>query len=271
MNYTKNLDLSHDKINSVLWLKIGVPHELHYSYKTICDFYEELPKIKKTIINENIKFLVIKSPNPTVWNMGGDLEFFIDCIKQNNYPALKDYAYKCVEGVHMINKAFETSCSVICLLEGNAYGGGFECALSADYIIAEEQVKCSFPETIFDTFPGMGAYSFLTRKVGYEKAHQLIQSNQKWEAKDLEEMNLIWKCVEKDCAITTLLKGFKEDLFKPKNEFEKACKVPPKEELLTIVDIWLNGIMNLDEKTIAIMEKIVANQKKLVLKQKTAN
>ena len=51
-------------------------------------------------------------------------------------------------------------------MQGECLGGGFEAALSSDVIVAEKSARFGFPEILFNLFPGMGAYSFLERKIG---------------------------------------------------------------------------------------------------------
>src|SRR3972149_4441233 len=56
--------------------------------------------------------------------------------------------------------------TTISLVQGDALGGGFETALSSDVIIAEQSAAMGLPEVLFNLFPGMGAYSLLTRRIG---------------------------------------------------------------------------------------------------------
>lgn len=163
----ENIEIQVDSNRNILWLLIGSPYELHYSYKTVCSFNESLNTIKSTIANENIKYVILTSANKEVWNMGGDLEMFANSVLQKKEDIIRDYAYKCIEVLAVINKNFYSDVIVTSVVQGNAFGGGFECALSGGYIIAEEHAKFSFQEVLFGTFPGMGAYSFLTRKLGF--------------------------------------------------------------------------------------------------------
>ena len=45
----------------------------------------------------------------------------------------------------------------IALVQGDALGGGFECALAHDLIIAERSAKLGLPEVLVNLFPGIGA------------------------------------------------------------------------------------------------------------------
>lgn len=67
---------------------------------------------------------------------------------------------------------FDTDLTTVSLIQGDALGGGFEASLSSNLIIAERGVKMGLPEVIFNLFPGMGAYSILSRKVGAATAEK---------------------------------------------------------------------------------------------------
>ena len=49
-------------------------------------------------------------------------------------------------------------------------GGGFEAALSSQVLIAERSARFGFPEIMFNLFPGMGAYSLISRRIGGKRA-----------------------------------------------------------------------------------------------------
>lgn len=51
------------------------------------------------------------------------------------------------------------------MVQGDAFGGGLEFALSSNILVAEQGTRLGFPEILFNLFPGMGAYTFLYRKV----------------------------------------------------------------------------------------------------------
>lgn len=262
MEIKKNVNIEIDHQNKLLWLEIGSNDELHYSYETICNIYDSLDSIKKIIESEKLTHVFIKSPNKKVWNMGGDLKMFLDCINSNDILQLKDYAYKCVKSVHDINNGFRTNATVVSIIQGNAFGGGFECALSTHYIVAEEHVKFSFPESLFGTFPGMGAYSFLTRKVGFFKAHEMINSSKKWDTHELYNLKLITHVAKTQNGIAEALDLKSKNIFAPQNQFEKVCSNLNVIELIEIVDIWIDQVMSLDNKKIEFMRKLIEAQKK---------
>jgi DSF synthase len=77
------------------------------------------------------------------------------------------------------------------LVAGDALGGGFESALSCDFIIAEEAARFGLPEILYGLFPGMGACSFLSRRVGQAKAESLILDGRLYGTSEVKEIGLI--------------------------------------------------------------------------------
>jgi len=79
---------------------------------------------------------------------------------------LLEYGRACIDNVYAWHSNFDLPLTTIALVQGDALGGGFESALSATVLVAEESARMGFPEILFNLFPGMGAYSLLSRKVG---------------------------------------------------------------------------------------------------------
>jgi DSF synthase len=257
----ENFKIQVDSNRSILWLLIGSPNELHYSYKTVCSFHESLNTIISTITNEKLKYVILTSAHKEVWNMGGDLEMFANSVLHRKEDVIKDYAHKCVEVLAVINNGFYNDVIVISVIQGNAFGGGFECALSGGYIIAEEHAKFCFPEVLFGTFPGMGAYSFLTRRLGFTKAHEMITSGKKWTAYEMQKLGLVNFVCKTGRASETILEKIEKNELKNVNPFEKICCQVSVVELKEIVDIWLETTLKLDTRKIEFMQKLADAQK----------
>jgi DSF synthase len=255
------LHLKVDKAYSILWIRIGTPNELHYSYKTVCTISDTIPYIKKLVQENNIRYTVLLSANKNVWNMGGDLELFADCVKNRNIDTLRDYALKCINVVYNFNAQLDANVIVVSIVQGNAFGGGFECALAGNYIIAEEHAKFSFPEVVFGTFPGMGAYSFLTRKIGYNRASEMINSNEKWTSQELKKSGIIDFVTECGNGINCFYELLNRNQFTVNSKYKSICASVPISELHNIIELWIESVMALNEKKIRIIEKIISAQR----------
>src|SRR2546421_2762693 len=135
---------------------------------------------------------VLASRVPRVFNLGGDLALFVLLIKARDREALAHYAKLCIDNMYpRIHNFFSATLTKIALVQGDALGGGFECALASDVIVAEESAQLGFPEILFNLFPGMGAYSLLSRRIGMRAAEELILSGRILPAAELRKMGVV--------------------------------------------------------------------------------
>lgn len=80
--------------------------------------------------------------------------------------------------VHRIKKP------LICAVQGFAFGGGFEMALSCDMILASEDAKFAFPEVNIGVMPGAGGTQMLTKAMGRRKAIEWLWLGEPMPAKE---------------------------------------------------------------------------------------
>ena len=123
-----------------------------------------------------VDYLVLASNMPGVFNLGGDLNLFQEYILNQNREGLYHYAKQCIETLYPFTSGLGKGVTTISLVQGDALGGGFEAAMSSNVLIAERSARMGLPEVLFNLFPGMGACSFLSRKLGVVEAQRLIAS-----------------------------------------------------------------------------------------------
>lgn len=85
-----------------------------------------------------VHYSVLRSAHPDYFSLGGDLTHFRSCIQQGDRVALQDYARLCLDIMYELATSLNRHVTTITLVQGRALGGGFEAALSADFLIAEE-------------------------------------------------------------------------------------------------------------------------------------
>ena len=139
-----------------------------------------------------VNHYVTASRIPGVFNVGGDLALFAMLIKAGDREALAHYAKLCIDNMLSAHPSFfSPTLTTISLVQGDALGGGFECALASDVIVAEESAQMGLPEILFNLFPGMGAYSLLARRIGMRAAEELILSGKVLSAAELHKMGIV--------------------------------------------------------------------------------
>ncbi|MBW2660385.1 MAG: enoyl-CoA hydratase/isomerase family protein, partial [Deltaproteobacteria bacterium] len=166
------------------YFSLKMLQELRQTQQNIIDYFGT----KKTDINLPIRYVVLYSQVSGVFSLGGDLALFSKLIKEKNREQLLDYAKKCVDICYLNSVNMHLPVTTISMVEGLALGGGFESALSGNILVASEDAEMGFPEIRFNLFPGMGAYSLLTRRSGRAIAEKMILSGATYSGKQLYEM-----------------------------------------------------------------------------------
>jgi DSF synthase len=214
-----------------------------------------------------LKYAVLSSKFPGVFNLGGDLAFFRGAILRRDHGELERYARMCVNDLYPWHRNFDLPVTTISLVQGQALGGGFEAALASTLVVAEESAKLGFPEVLFNLFPGMGAYSFLQRKVGRRVTEELITSGNMYSARQLYDMGVI-DIITPDgtgeAAVHSLIRkharaGSGRRAFElVRREFEAVTL----EELERITAIWVQTAMQIDERDLKMMDRLVRAQQR---------
>jgi len=84
---------------------------------------------------------------------------------------------------------------VIAAVNGDAYGGGLEMALSCDFIYARRGARLALSETRLALIPGVGGTQTLPRAAGERRAKELIFTGQAFEA----QQGYDWGVVNRVC------------------------------------------------------------------------
>ncbi len=215
-----------------------------------------------------IRFLVLASKTPGIYSLGGDLHLFKRCIETRDRETLRQYASGCIEALHLMANNLFLPLTTISLAQGDALGGGFEAALSCSVIIAERRSRFGFPEVLFNLFPGMGAYSFLARRIGAVKAERIILSGSVYTAEQLHAMGVVDILVEDgggEGAVHTYVEKHKrrpnayESVYRARQRYHPVTS----EELTDIADVWVDAAMRVRAKDLRIMEMLVKSQDRL--------
>ena len=214
----------------------------------------------------DVRYYVTGSRIARVFNLGGDLALFVLLIKSRDREALAHYARLCIENMYPRTQSFfSPTLTKIALVQGDALGGGFECALASDLIVAEEGAQLGFPEVLFNLFPGMGAYSLLSRRIGMRAAEELILSGTMLPAAKLHEMgvvDILARDGEGPLAVREWIAGNARRRNAVQAAFRaKRCVNPvTRAELDAITDVWVDAAFRLTDRDLKMMSRIVRAQ-----------
>lgn len=223
-----------------------------------------------TIVNlEKVEAIVSISEDPSTWGLGGDLKYFFHCIQEGKDRELFEYAHKCVQLISLNNSGFNTGLPSISILSGRAYGGGFESALSSNIILSRPRLKATFPEVKFGSFPGMGAYSMLTRKLGFKATDALIAEGKSYDADALEKLGIIdgviaFETIEQ---LNVLLQPYLDAYLA--DPFKQLYHRIPMEELISGTNMWVDQMLALSNNDTSKIYRIFNLQEDQLKSQET--
>ena len=213
---------------------------------------------------QRIKHVVLASDSD-VFNLGGDLELFCQLIRKGDRNSLLNYARQCVRGVHAFHAGLGVGAHTIALVQGDALGGGFEAALSCHTIVAEEGVQMGLPEVLFDLFPGMGAYSFLCKRIAPHHAEKIMLEGNVYSSEELFKIGLVDVLVPRGEGPRAVEKVIRNNQRIPNaraamHRVRSMAQPVTLEEMMSITEIWVDTALRLGEKSLRTMERLVRAQ-----------
>ncbi len=215
-----------------------------------------------------IKYLVLGSYKPGIFSLGGDLDLFVKCIRAKDREKLENYMRLSIDVLFETYSNINTPVTTIALIRGNALGAGFEGALACDYLVAEKSVQLGFPEVLFNMFPGMGAYSFLARRLSPVDVEKMILSGRIYSAEELFDMGVVDYLAEDGMGVgevNNLMRRHEKNGNTRKSLLKIRNLVHPvtHEELLDIGNIWVEAAMSLSDRELKIMQRLVRSQDRM--------
>lgn len=200
-----------------------------------------------------------------MFNLGGDLELFCQLIRRGDREGLMAYARQCVRGVHAFHVGIDAGAHSIALVQGDALGGGFEAALSCHTIVAEEGALMGLPEVLFDLFPGMGAYSFLCKRIAPRQAEKLMLEGNVFAAEELYKMGLVDVLAPKGQGMDAVDEVIRANRRIPHaraamHRVRDMAQPVTLQEMMDITEVWVDTALRLGEKSLRTMERLVRAQ-----------
>jgi DSF synthase len=212
-----------------------------------------------------VEYTVLSSGVPGVFNLGGDLDLFISLIEARNRERLLAYGKACIDVLYRNYLGHGLPVTTISLVQGECLGGGFEAALSSDIVVAERHARFGFPEILFNLFPGMGAYSFLDRKVGRRVTEELLSTGKIYSADDMLALGVIDYVVESgqgEAELASLIRR----LSRSRNGLVGIAAARRRvngiahQELLDVVHLWVDAALRLTSRDLKLMQRLVSRQ-----------
>jgi len=212
-----------------------------------------------------IEYVVLASSLPGVFNLGGDLDLFKQLIDARDRQGLLRYGRACIDVLYRQYVGHDLPLTTVSLVQGECLGGGFEAALSSDVLVAEKSARFGFPEIIFNLFPGMGAYSFLERRIGQRGAEEIITSGKIYTAEEMAAHGVVDIVAENgsgeaEVAALTRRRSRGRNGFAALTQVRRRVQRIEFSELLDVVQIWVDSALKLNSRDLKLMQRLVSRQ-----------
>ena len=110
-----------------------------------------------------VRFLAFRGTGP-FFTLGGDLDFYLDCLAKNDRAALAEYARLSIEGAVANASGLNGLVVTLSTIHAKAIGGGIDAPRSCNIRIAEEHASFVYPEIKFNPVP-ITAVAILSRRM----------------------------------------------------------------------------------------------------------
>ncbi len=143
---------------------------------------------------EDVRCIVLTGAGEKAFCAGGDL-------KQRNEMTDEQWMQQHAAFEQKTLAMLDCPVPIIAAVNGAAFGGGCELALSSDFIYASEKARFAQTEVRLGIMPGAGGTQNLPRAVGVRRAKEIILTAEPFTAAEAFE----WGMVNKLCAPDALL------------------------------------------------------------------
>ena len=264
------LDVRWEAENGSLWTYMTPIDRPNFNRPMLRDFQRWQEEIRREFASphEGLKYLVLGSRFPGIFNLGGDLNLFASFISAGDRIGLVQYGRDCVSILHNNMRTLGLPIVTIALVQGDALGGGFEAVLSFNVVVAERGSRFGLPEIAFGLFPGMGAHSLLARKVGLARAEEMMLSSRVYSAEEMHELGLVHVLAEPgqgEEAVRAYIARNGRRQAGHRGIYRASSLVDPisLDELNEVVEVWADSALTLSESELKLMRRLVDAQSRL--------
>ena len=169
--------------NGIAWLTLNRPESLNSFTQ---DFVLEInDAIRKADEDPKVRVLVVTGEGRG-FTSGGNLSE-LAAMNKDRLRAIYDVD----STADMVRLLYNVKKPVIAAVNGPAFGAGIAMAMACDILIASENAQFGYSFTGLGFCPDSGSTWFLTQKVGYNKACEILFSAKTLKAEELLALGLV--------------------------------------------------------------------------------
>ncbi len=267
------IDLAYNPDIKTLWLTIKPKPKPFFSLTLLTS----INKVQRAIhdiwgagrcADSPVRFLAYRGADP-VFTLGGDLEFYLDCVAKNDRAAMEEYARVSKEGAIWNASSLQGAAITVATVHAKALGGGIDAARSCNVLIAERQASFCYPEVKFNHFP-VTAVAVLSQHTGPLNALKILTDGDEYSAEQFAALGGLEAVVDQGQGQAWIEKYAKDSLpihnarLTLFSAFYRQAAAAFESELNYLAQNWVDCMMRMSTVEIARLQRIVAAQNRMI-------
>jgi len=267
------IELAYEASIKTLWITLLPQPKPVFTYDVVASVHKVQRAVKglwgaqESLAVSPVRFLAFRGRGP-IYTLGGDLDFYLDCLAKGDREALLDYARVSADCIAWNASCLRGSVITLATIHEKAFGGGIDAPRSCNVLIAERRATFCYPEVAFNHFP-IAAVGVLGRRVGARCAHQIIDSGEKYSADDFFALGALDAVTPTGEGEAWLRRYARDSLPIHSARLALFCAFHRQagdleNELAEFAKVWAENLMRLPPIQIAKLQRIVSIQEKML-------
>jgi enoyl-CoA hydratase/carnithine racemase len=172
------------------------------NFDLVCELEEEILKLENS---DGIRVVILSGQGEKAFCAGADLK------ERSAFDEEKTQIF--LDKLNNVCNSIEDSKHIyIASINGFAFGGGFELALSCDFRFATANSMLGLPEVCIGVMPGAGGVSRAVKVCGISNAQMIAITGKKFEATEAKELQMIHEVFEAKAELEEYICKFAKEL-----------------------------------------------------------
>ncbi|MBO0905567.1 crotonase/enoyl-CoA hydratase family protein [Jiella sonneratiae] len=214
-----------------------------------------------------VEVLAFRTAGP-VFSLGGDLDFYLDCLARRDGDGLVRYAETACAVIENNLTGLGGRFATVAAVHGRALGGGIDPARACHVMVAEESATFCYPEINYNHFP-IAAAPILARRIGPIEAERILLSGRNFSAFEFQEKGAVDAVVGDGAGAMWVREFCKKSAASRRSRIAIAAafnRMAPDlaSELSAAGAAWVEHMLALGEAEVTRLRRIVSAQERML-------
>jgi enoyl-CoA hydratase len=187
MNYSNIL---HERRGATSWITLNRPSDMNSMTVAMLD--ELIDVLTHIATDDDVRVVVVTGAGDKAFCAGADLKGVVAILEGSIAAGELDFLDRATVMFDLLRGMPKP---VIAAVNGLALAGGLEIVMACDVVLAADTAKLGDAHANFGVFPGAGGAAVLPRKVGINRAKQLLFTGDFCSAEQMKEYGLVSEVV----------------------------------------------------------------------------